>query len=328
MTDLAPSELRLLLAVARTGSFTAAAAETGMTQSAVSHAVRAMERKIGAVLFDRGRTGARPTPAGDRAVVRARQALRQLELLGEEARGAERGTVSGTLRVAAFRSAAAALLPSALKGLTARYPAVTPRVLVVPELGAGTVGEVEAGRADLAVATLDDGVPPPAGLVVGELLREPYVLAYPSGRDSARGLPLIDWPENCSSYTRDWWRRQDFLPRATLEVADDGVVLSMVAQGVGMAVLPRLTVTGPGTVPMAGVTIAGLGPDGPTRRVVSVTARADARAQAPRELVRLLRAAAREVLAGPVLAQVPVSARRDTPPGARPPPGRHPRSRR
>lgn len=296
MTDLTPSDLRLLVAVAGTGSFTAAARDTGMTQSAVSHAVRGMERKIGAVLFDRGRTGARPTPAGERAVVRARQVLRQLELLGSEARGAEHGAVCGALRVAAFRSAATALLPSALKALTARYPGVTPRVLVVPELGAGTVGEVEEGRADLAIATLDDGATAPRGMVVGELLREPYVLAYPAGRASARGLPLIDWPENCSSYTREWWRRQDFLPKATLEVADDGVVLSMVAQGVGMAVLPRLTVTGPGTGPVAGVTITGLGPDGPTRRIVSVTTRADARSPAPRELVRLLRASAREAL--------------------------------
>ena len=293
MTDLAPSELRLLVAVARTGSFTAAAEATGTTQSAVSHAVRSIERKVGAVLFERGRSGARPTPAGERAVVRARQVLRQLELLGAEARGAEEGTVNGTLRVAAFRSAATVLLPPAIKGLVARYPGVTPHVLVVPELGAGTVGEVEEGRADLAIATLDDDASPPAGMVVGELLREPYVLAYPSVHREARGLPLIDWPENCSSYTRDWWRRQDFLPKATLEVADDGVVLSMVAQGVGMAILPRLTVTGP----VGGVTVTSLGADGPTRRIVSVATRADAKAAAPRELVRLLRGAARELLA-------------------------------
>lgn len=293
MTDLAPSELRLLVAVARTGSFTAAAEVTGTTQSAVSHAIRGVERKVGAVLFERGRSGARPTPAGERAVVRARQVLRQLELLGAEARGAEDGMVSGALKIAAFRSAAAVLLPPALKGLAAKYPAIAPRVLVVPELGAGTVGEVEEGRADLAIATLDDDAPTPRGMVVGELLREPYVLAYPSAHKEPRGLPVIDWPENCSSYTRDWWRRQDFLPKATLEVADDGVVLSMVAQGVGMAILPRLTVTGP----VAGVTVTGLGPDGPTRRIVSVATRADANAHAPRELVRLLRTAARDILA-------------------------------
>jgi hypothetical protein len=41
---------------------------------------------------------------------------------------------------------------------------------------------------------------------------------------------LIDWPENCSSYTRAWRARQQWLPPATINVADDGVVLSMVAE--------------------------------------------------------------------------------------------------
>lgn len=65
-SDLAPHELRVLVAVADTGGFSAAAGTLGLTQSAVSHSVRGSERKIGAVLFDRGRTGARATPPGTR----------------------------------------------------------------------------------------------------------------------------------------------------------------------------------------------------------------------------------------------------------------------
>jgi len=105
--DLTPQDLRLLLAVHETGSFTAAADKLGMTQSAVSHAVQSAERRIGVVLFERGRRGARPTPAGERAVVHARQILRQYEVLTTESRDAAAGTVSGTIRIAAFRSAAA-----------------------------------------------------------------------------------------------------------------------------------------------------------------------------------------------------------------------------
>ena len=67
-TDLTTQDLRLLVAVADTGSFTAAAERLDLTQSAVSHAVRTAERKVGAVLFERGRRGAVPTPAGERAV--------------------------------------------------------------------------------------------------------------------------------------------------------------------------------------------------------------------------------------------------------------------
>ena len=62
--DLTAAELRILDAVERGGSFSAAASTLGLTQSAVSHSVRMTERKIGTVLFDRGRatasTGADP----------------------------------------------------------------------------------------------------------------------------------------------------------------------------------------------------------------------------------------------------------------------------
>src|SRR2546423_10899452 len=114
---------------------------------------------------------------------------------------------------------------------------------MVPEVGPGTTGEGAEGRADVAIATLAEDARLADGLYHGTLLEEPYFLVHPTGRP-AHGLPLIDWPENCSSYTRAWWARQDWLPTATVEVAaDDSVVLSMVAGGMGMAILPRLTLT-------------------------------------------------------------------------------------
>ncbi|WP_037368889.1 LysR family transcriptional regulator [Amycolatopsis orientalis] len=291
--DLTPGELRLLLAVERTGSFTAAAAELGLTQSAVSHAVRTCERKVGAVLFDRGRTGARPTAAGARALVHARLILRQLDVLRAEARGAAAGTLTGPLRIAAFRSAAAHLLPAALERLTTKHSGLHPQVLIVPEVGRGTAGEVADGRADVAIATLSEDETPPAGLVTGELFREPYFLVNPGSRIEPRSLPLLDWPENCSSYTRSWWARQDWLPPAKMEVADDGVVLSMVAQGIGMAILPKLTLA---AIP-PGVAVTPIA-DPPTRRIGYVTTFAGAQSLAVRELVRELRAVAESEFLG------------------------------
>jgi DNA-binding transcriptional LysR family regulator len=288
---LSPQDLRLLLAIDRDGSFSAAALALGMTQSAVSRAVRECERKVGAILFERGRTGARPTAAGQRALVHARQILRQLEVLGAEARGAAAGSMTGTLRIAAFRRAAAQLLPPALIRLAARYPEVTPLVRIVPELGRGTAGEVADGRADVAIATLsteDEAARVLPGMVIKELLREPFLLAYPTGHPDPRGLPLIDWAENCSAYTRAWWARQQWLPPATINVSDDGVVLSMVAHGLGMAILPRLALADP----PAGVAVSSLGDAPPVRRIVSVATRATAPSIAVRALVRHLQATA------------------------------------
>ncbi|MER8095299.1 LysR family transcriptional regulator [Streptomyces goshikiensis] len=309
MADLSPQELRVLAAVADSGGFSAAGAALGLTQSAVSHSVRGSEAKVGAVLFERGRGGASPTPAGERAVALARRILRMYEVLGAEVRGAGRGALAGVLRIAAFRSAALHLLPPALERLTARHPGIRPEVRVVRELGAGTAGEVAAGRADLAIATLNAGgagggaggggatgatgsVPAgaaaPGRLLTGVLREEAYALVHPAGHPDPRSLPLLDWDENCGSYTRDWWRAQDWIPRATVKAEDDGMVLTMVGRGLGMAILPELSLR----EATDAVDITGLGPSGPVRRVGYVTAPESASTLAVRALIRELRSEA------------------------------------
>ncbi|MFC9859115.1 MULTISPECIES: LysR family transcriptional regulator [unclassified Streptomyces] len=291
MTDLAPHELRILAAVADARSFSGAAADLGMTQSAVSHSVRTSERKIGAVLFDRGRQGARPTAAGESAVAHARRVLRLLDVMGAEARGIAAGpagtaTVSGPLRIAAFRSAALHLLPPALERLTARHPGIEPVVRMVREVGPGTAGEVLEGRADLGIATIGTGSPVPEALVGGVLLEEEYALVHPAGHPAPRSLPLVDWRENCTSYTRDWWAAQEWIPRATVEAEDDGAVLSMVSRGLGMAIMPGLSLYGAPD----GIEITALGPERPTRSIGYVTTPEQARSLAVRALIRELRA--------------------------------------
>ncbi|MDQ0993227.1 LysR family transcriptional regulator [Streptomyces sp. V3I7] len=284
--DLAPQELRTLVAVADEGGFSAAAVRLGATQSAVSHVVRGIEGKLGVVLFERGRYGARPTAAGERAVTHARRVLRMLAALVDDTRGAEAGEAAGPLRIAAFRSAALHLLPPALERLAARHPGIESTVTVVRELGAGTAGEVAEGRADLGIATFAaDGSSIPAGLVGDVLLQEPYSLVHPAGHPAPRTLWLVDWAENCSSYTRDWWAAQDWIPAATVRAEDDGAVLSMVGSGLGMAIMPALSLTGfPPTVE-----ITGLGPRRPTRSVGYVTTPELATTAAVRALIRELR---------------------------------------
>ncbi|MDH6219397.1 LysR family transcriptional regulator [Streptomyces pseudovenezuelae] len=284
--DLAPQELRTLVAVADAGGFSAAAVPLGSTQSAVSHAMRGIERKLGVVLFERGRYGARATPAGARAVAHARRVLRMLEVMVTETRGPGTGAVGGPLRIAAFRSAALHLLPPVLERLTAAHPAIEPTVHVVREIGPGTAGEVAQGRADLGIATIGTGSPIPPELVGDVLLEEPYALVHPAGHPAPRSLPLVDWAENCSSYTRAWWAAQDWIPAASVRAEDDGAVLSMVGSGFGMAIMPRLSLT----AAPSSVEVTDLGAERPTRTVGYVTTPELAATAAVRALVRELRA--------------------------------------
>ncbi|MEV7593851.1 LysR family transcriptional regulator [Streptomyces sp. NPDC089922] len=289
MSELLPQELRILVAVAEARGFSAAAAALGLTQSAVSHSVRGSEAKLGAVLFERGRSGASPTPAGERAVGHARRILRLYEVMGAEARGAARDggrdALGGVLRIAAFRSAALHLLPPALERLAVRHPGIRPEVRVVREIGAGAAGEVLAGRADLGIATLggpQDALP---GLLTGVLTREEYRLVHPAGHPDPRALPLMDWDENCGSYTRSWWRAQDWIPRATVTAEDDAMVLTMVGRGLGMAIMPELSLR----EATDAVETTGLGPGGPVRQVGYVTTPESASTLAIRALIRELR---------------------------------------
>ncbi|MEV7519947.1 LysR family transcriptional regulator [Streptomyces sp. NPDC091371] len=287
--ELGPQELRVLVAVAETGGFSAAAGALGLTQSAVSHSVRGSEGKLGTVLFERGRAGASPTPAGERAVGHARRILRLYEVMGAEARAAGRGAdpAEGVLRIAAFRSAALHLLPPALERLAARHPGIRPEVRVVREIGPGTAGEVAAGRADLGIATLGGAQDLPPGLLSGVLVEEAYALVHPAGHPDPKALPLMDWDENCGSYTRSWWLAQDWIPRATVKAEDDAMVLTMVGRGLGMAIMPELSLR----EATGAVDITGLGPRGPVRRVGYVTTPESASTSAVRALIRELRSA-------------------------------------
>lgn len=285
LDDLTAAELRILAAVDSEGSFSAAAVKLGLTQSAVSHSVRGTERKVGAVLFERGRMGARPTAAGERAIKHGRGVLRLMAVLQEDTRAASGSELTARLRIAAFRSAAAQLLPPALTRLRARHPQLSYDVSVVRDVGGGTAQEVVAGRADIAIVNLPHRLPAEAGLVGGSLLEEPYVLIHPHGHPDPRSLPVIDWTENCSALTKDWFAAQEWLPAATIKVADDTVLLSMVAHGLGMAVVPRSTAADRA----ADVVLEDLGADAPRRTVGYVAAPELARGTAVRALVRELR---------------------------------------
>src|SRR5215471_11315233 len=118
-------ELRAVLAVAELGSFRRAAAELGYTQSALSHQVAALEAGLGWPLFHRpgGRGQVRLTRAGEAVCRRARRALGEVEAIAADAEEAERGE-SKRVRVGVSQTAAAEIMPPALRSFRDEYPGV------------------------------------------------------------------------------------------------------------------------------------------------------------------------------------------------------------
>jgi DNA-binding transcriptional LysR family regulator len=118
------TQLEVFAALARAGSFSGAAALLGITQSAVSHAMRALESELQVQLVRREGPHSPLTDAGSRLLQRANDILQQKEALQQEA-GAERGMARGTLRIASFGATSSLrLLPPLLTEYRRRQPAV------------------------------------------------------------------------------------------------------------------------------------------------------------------------------------------------------------
>jgi molybdate transport repressor ModE-like protein len=176
--DFSPSGLRVLREVAQAGSFSAAARSLGYTQSAVSRQVATLEAIAGRRLFDRSRQGVALTPGGARLLTTATRVLDELDAARRELSG-EPGA-AGPVRLGAFATAAAGLVPSALASLPATLR-VTVREATTPAL----TRALRAGTLDLAIlASAPPFRPPDAESPALELTtlseRELLLGVYPS----------------------------------------------------------------------------------------------------------------------------------------------------
>ncbi len=148
--------LRVVLEIAHQGSFSAAAAALGYTQSAVSRQVAAMESATGTALFERRARGVRTTAAGELVVRRAARVLGEVDGVALELAGL-RDRLAGRLAVDAYPTAAAVLVPRAVARLRDRHPALDVELLKAsspPQLR-----RLRAGRLEVALVATGDGLP-------------------------------------------------------------------------------------------------------------------------------------------------------------------------
>ncbi|MEM1290904.1 MAG: LysR family transcriptional regulator [Cyanobacteria bacterium P01_H01_bin.162] len=115
------SQLRALVAIADTGTFSDAALQLDLSQSSVSHAIATLEEVLGVVLFNRGRQGATLTPLGADMIAEARLMMQSLEKIGQLAQQS-RGLQQGLVRIAGFRSVATHILPEVIQRFQQFYP--------------------------------------------------------------------------------------------------------------------------------------------------------------------------------------------------------------
>jgi DNA-binding transcriptional LysR family regulator len=223
--------LRVVRAIGDEGGFTAAAVALGTTQPAVSQLVRRLEQRLGTALVERSGRRMRLTEAG-------------------EVLDALRGLRAGTVRLSAFPSAAATIVPRALARMRGEHPAL--RVRLAEAEPPQSIAALRSGRCDVAVAfgyPEDDGSDL-AGLVRVPLTRDEVHAVLPRDhRLAARASVSVadladeDWIAGCPrcrSHLLALAARVDVRPRVQFETDDSAAVVGLVAAGVGVALLPGL----------------------------------------------------------------------------------------
>jgi DNA-binding transcriptional LysR family regulator len=235
--------LGIFLAIVETGGFTAAADELGMSQPAVSQAVRELETDLGTPLFHRIGRQVALTSAGEALVLPARQARHDLEV-GRRAVEDVIGLTSGYLDLACLPTLAVAPLAPLVGAFRVAYPAVRIR-LADPGDTDDLVELVRSGRAEVGIvepvesahlhtvplggqeflAVLPPGTPAPEPLPLGQLAQ----------------LPLVAAPVGTStrSLLEEALRRVGGRASVVVEAAQREALLPLIVDGAGAGLLPR-----------------------------------------------------------------------------------------
>jgi molybdate transport repressor ModE-like protein len=273
VTQLDVRRLLLLAEVARQGSITAAAAALSYTTSAVSQQISRLEAEAGQPLLERHARGISLTEAGAALLARAGRIDRELRAARSELDDLA-GLRSGSLRIGTFPTVAASFLPLAVREFRTQHPGVD--LVVRSARNAGLLDLLDGREIDLTLLwdyawrrLAHDG------LEITHLLDDPVTLVvaktHPlAGRETAAfaelaGEPWIvraDHPV-AEVLTRSC-REAGFEPTIAYRAHDYQEAQAMAAVGIGIALAPRLALTGL----RDDVTTVSLGEAAPARRIL------------------------------------------------------------
>jgi DNA-binding transcriptional LysR family regulator len=267
--------LRVLREVAYRGSISGAAGALSYTQSAVSQQIAALEEEAGMPLLDRHPRGVTLTAAGQTLVGHAEAVLAGLAA-AEHALAEIAGLRQGKLRLGAFPTAGATLMPPAIAEFRRVYPDV--ELSLVEREPEGLLALLGAGELDLAlIFRFGEDAEPPGGVQLVPLLEDPMYLALPAGHPLAvaqrvrlEQLREEPWVQTsaasaCARHVVRSCHAAGFEPRVSFESDDYQTVQGLVAAGVGVALIPRLALW----TRREDIAVCELGPPAPSRRLTA-----------------------------------------------------------
>ncbi|KVO56935.1 LysR family transcriptional regulator [Burkholderia stagnalis] len=238
------AQLQALAAVVELGSLTAAADRLSRSQSAISHALTELEDITQVKLLLRDRQPVVLTAAGERLWPYVRNVVREAQTLRQQF-SLSRGKLEGRLVVASLPSVSLAFVAPALEQLKAMHPEVS--AVLLEGTDAEVEGWIEDGTADVGVVA---GTKTFANDLA--LLDEDFVAVAADGmfdgrkRVTAKQLsaqPFIFSKAGCGPVIADYFARHGAQLRAAFNVVEMRTILSMAEAGMGVSIVPRITLT-------------------------------------------------------------------------------------
>jgi len=237
--------LRIFCEVYRQGGFSAAARRLSLTQSAVSQQVRALERELGAALFDQAHRN-RPTAAGDFLYKEAGLIIAAVEDARRGVRGVT-GVGAGSVKFGMIDVAAIELMPGVLASFKRAHPNV--KVEAVVKTSGELMEMVDNHELDFAIAVTNRV---PQDFVSRHIYSDSIVAVVPRLSKFSRkvislldlrGEPLILYP--LSSHSRmlidDVFRVSGIVPTVAMEMHYPEAICSLVQQGMGTGLISELS---------------------------------------------------------------------------------------
>ncbi len=239
-------QLRYLVAVADSHSFTGAADLCHVTQPTLSHQIRKLEDEVGEPLLQRRKKGAFLTSLGERVYRHAHEILKNVDSV-QQAASAFSHNVQGRLKIGVIPTIAPYFLPGLIRLAQKRHPGITFQVTEEPT--EHLLSSVTSGAVDVAILS-----PPVPGdqLQTQDILDDEFLLALPANHFLAkarrislhalRELPMILMNDaHClRGQTISFCHRSGFVPKVFIQSSQLDTVLAMIETGQGVSLIPAM----------------------------------------------------------------------------------------
>jgi DNA-binding transcriptional LysR family regulator len=237
------TQLEIFALVAEARGFTSAALRLGVSQSAVSHAIKSLEQELGAQLVTRHQSAVEVTELGQRLLVRAREILGLAEAMRQEV-SASSGLNKGLLRIGSFGpTSSLKLLPAILDAYHARYPGIEVRIDEGSD--ADTLQAIQDRRVDVGFVVLPD-----ERFDTIELVEDQVVALLPAEHPLAKKKsvtvrelsqePFIMPEAGCAALIEPLFAAQGLAPQVRYRMSQVLTVLGMVSRGAGVSGIAEL----------------------------------------------------------------------------------------